>query len=191
MARLNFASGENLFFTADTHFGLAIVIKYCGRPYATAKEMTTKIIETWNATISDLDTVFHLGDFSFLNQTLTREILEQLNGNIILVRGNHDSSKIVQLFSDVLYLVELHVKEDAVDQMVTLCHYPLAVWPSAHYGAWHLHGHSHNSYHVEAGKILDVGWDVWGRPISYKEVKEYMATRSLTTVDHHSAKEPR
>ena len=43
---------------------------------------------------------------------------------------------------------------------ITLCHYPMAVWDRKHYGAWHLHGHSHGTFEYKNGETaIDVGVD--------------------------------
>ncbi len=194
MSKLKFPSTNGIFFTADTHFGHKNIIKYCNRPYDHLDHMMEEMIKTWNSTVGELDTVFHLGDFSFLDRDKSAWILSRLNGVIILIKGNHDSTKIVENigFDGVYDLVELAVEEDSgVTQLITLCHYPIAVWPSSHYGAWHLHGHSHGTYKVNTGKVVDAGWDVWGKPISYDVIKTYMNSRKLSEVDHHSISEYR
>ncbi len=191
MARVNMVNNKTVYFTADTHFGHKNIIKYCNRPFSSTEDMQEGIISKWNDTVGDMDTVFHLGDFSFLDKDKTRSILSRLNGNIVLVKGNHDASKHTELFGDVYDMIELHVEDGGMQQLATLCHYPLAVWPSSHFGMWHLHGHSHGSYRIPTGKIVDVGWDVWGKPVSYQEIKEYMSKRSLSAVDHHSISEYR
>ena len=191
MSKLTINNLKTLYFTADTHFGHKNIMKYCNRPYSSIDEMTSGIISTWNETVGELDTVVHLGDFSFLNALMSREIMNQLNGHIILVRGNHDSDKIIDAcgFSDVVDFLELKVTDGAIAQPIACMHYPMAVWPSSHHGAWHLHGHSHGSYRKYDGKLLDVGWDVWRKPVSYLQVKEYMVNRSLLEADHHSIQE--
>lgn len=191
MSKLTAHDPSKLFFTADTHFGHKNVIKYCNRPYKDMDEMQEKIILKWNEVVSPLDTVVHLGDFSFASAVLSRQISEELNGHIILVRGNHDSNKTINAcgFSDVVDFLELKIKDGDIIQKISCMHYPMAIWPNSHYGAWHLHGHSHGSYVVPTGKILDVGWDTHNKPISYQEVKEYMSMRNLLQSDHHSMRE--
>jgi len=49
--------------------------------------MNKGLIDNWNSVVSPKDTVFHLGDFSFGPMG---QYIDQLNGNIILIRGNHD-----------------------------------------------------------------------------------------------------
>ncbi len=45
-----------IYFTADTHFGHENVIRFCGRPYATAAEMDEALIENWNSRVKGNDT---------------------------------------------------------------------------------------------------------------------------------------
>ena len=54
------------------------------------------LIENWNNTIKPGDTVLHLGDFAFSN---VANLIEELNGNMILVLGNHDDKPYAQKFS--------------------------------------------------------------------------------------------
>jgi calcineurin-like phosphoesterase family protein len=80
----------NTFFTADTHFGHKNVIAYCNRPYKNVEEMDADLIKRWNETVADHDVIYHLGDFAFHPKDSTAEIIEQLNGHKILLKGNHD-----------------------------------------------------------------------------------------------------
>jgi len=45
------------------------------------------IVEKWNSVVTPEDTVLHLGDFAFKG---IEECTKKLNGNKILLRGNHD-----------------------------------------------------------------------------------------------------
>jgi len=49
------------------------------------------MIKNWNETVSNKDTVIHLGDFGLGNRERIREIIGQLNGKKILILGNHDN----------------------------------------------------------------------------------------------------
>jgi len=75
-------------FTSDTHFGHANIIRYSNRPYDTTEEHDEALIANWNFSVQPNDEVYHLGDFSFGNKAM--EILPRLNGIIHLIKGNHD-----------------------------------------------------------------------------------------------------
>lgn len=79
----------NIYFTSDLHFGHKNVIPYCNRPYKDLEEMHEAIITIWNETVKEGDTVYVLGDFS-LNKRWSQDITPLLNGNKILISGNHD-----------------------------------------------------------------------------------------------------
>ena len=54
--------------------------------------MQDKMIEKWNNKVSNEDTVYILGDFSFkLQKSAAIKILRQLNGKKVLIKGNHDN----------------------------------------------------------------------------------------------------
>ncbi len=52
-------------FTADSHFDHANVIKYCQRPFDDTDEMNAMIIANINAVVMPQDNLWHLGDFSW------------------------------------------------------------------------------------------------------------------------------
>lgn len=107
------------FFTSDTHFGHKAVIDYCKRPFATVEEMNAELIRRWNVVVKPGDTVFHLGDFAFLGSAATKAIIAQLNGEIVLIRGNHDH-KPHRFFKKVAPSHSLQIGEFDV----MLSHYP-------------------------------------------------------------------
>lgn len=52
--------------------------------------MNDSLIKCWNKAVHWDDTVYVLGDFTFLSQEQTSEICSQLKGRIKLIKGNHD-----------------------------------------------------------------------------------------------------
>lgn len=60
-----------------------------GERFLSVGQMDEYLIEQWNRTVSPGDTVYHLGDISYKLHTIEK-ILPFLNGNVILVVGNHD-----------------------------------------------------------------------------------------------------
>ena len=54
---------DPIWFTSDTHFRHANIIKFSGRPFANVEEMNEELIRRWNEAVPDNGIVFHLGDF--------------------------------------------------------------------------------------------------------------------------------
>lgn len=181
-------------FTSDTHFGHANVIKYSKRPFANVDEMNEALIANWNACVKPNDIVWHLGDFAFLPIDKIEAILMRLNGRKHLVFGNHDK----QLRRDKRVLSTYF--EKAVDkayinvpcagankgvQYICLNHFPELTWDRGHHDSWMLHGHCHGSVkHPWGGRIVDVGVDPMGmKPVSFDELVPIMLNRPRTM--HH------
>ena len=78
------------FFTSDTHFGHANIIKYCDRPFRDVPHMNEVLIENWNRVVGPDDEVFHLGDVALGPWDQWDGLLSRLNGFKTLVIGNHD-----------------------------------------------------------------------------------------------------
>lgn len=180
--------GVELYFTSDTHFGHTNIIKYCDRPFSDARRMDAELIRRWNDTVGDDDVVYHLGDFTLAGHAFARRILSQLRGRIRVLGypWHHDSKWLPRDGSSLVsrsghpveilgpMLVTSIVMPGGQKKRVHMCHYPLAQWDGRHHGAWHLHGHSHGTYHGE-GAILDVGVDCHDfRPITVGRVCELL-----------------
>jgi len=89
------------FVYSDPHFGHEEIIRYFGRPFKSARAMDDELIKSWNDVVATEDSVFVLGDFSFLNQNKTRGIVSLLNGHKTLILGNHDRGQNIQWWKDV------------------------------------------------------------------------------------------
>lgn len=154
----------DIWYTSDTHFDHKNILKFARatRRGETVEKMGELLIEAWNSRIKPEDTVWLLGDFSFGTAIQVGQTLDRLNGKINLVPGNHDKI--------ILHSRELTERFEAVHPMITnqrigrdtvvLCHFPIYEWESAHYGWYHLHGHSHG--HVirfPEWRMFDVGID--------------------------------
>ena len=162
------------FITSDTHFGHANVIQYSGRPYASVEEMDEALIEALNATVPERAVVYHLGDFAFVKPARAVEIAKRLHGTIRLVRGNHDHR--LPAGFPVEWMKDYYEAKTPDGIKVVLCHYPFEVWNQVHYGAWHLHGHSHGGLRSIRPRRFDVGVDnrrIY-RPRSFEEIAEEM-----------------
>jgi calcineurin-like phosphoesterase family protein len=150
------------FFTSDTHFGHTNIIKYCNRPFKSIEHMNEVLIKKWNNKVKLTDTVFHLGDFSFKGFT---EFKQKLNGNIILIQGNHDEDNrsiikqmIINLNNKNWVLTHIPFEQNIPD--LCLCGHVHDCWKYKKYG----------------NKIMiNVGVDVWDfEPISMKQILDFI-----------------
>lgn len=170
----------HVFFTSDTHFNHFSIIQACKRPYSPVQEMNEDMISKWNAKVSPEDCTIVAGDM-FMNEKLPimEDIVNRLNGRIFLIPGSHDRhlNKLETLTKGKLKPTEQIVIINMDPEVVVLCHYPMRVWPSSHYGSWHLYGHTHGRL-LPQGKSWDIGADVNGfSPLSWEEIKEIMSKR--------------
>ncbi len=60
------------------------------RGFPDAQSLNHYMIEQWNSRVRRKDEVVILGDFSIANARQTNEIINQLNGTLYLITGNHD-----------------------------------------------------------------------------------------------------
>lgn len=176
---------SKLFFTSDHHFGHENIIKFCNRPFTDAKEMNEVMIQRWNEKVKPRDTVYHLGDFGLTYKENLATILEQLNGKIHLIAGNHESAALQNKsrFEWIKDYYELKVKDPDCSngvRRIILFHYAMRVWRGSGRGNWHLYGHSHgNLPDLEDQYSFDVGVDNHDfYPLSYEEVKAIMQTKN-------------
>lgn len=94
-------SGEQMiYFTSDQHFGHTNIIKYCNRPFEFSREGTLKcdefIRDKYCSVVREDDIVFFLGDIALFKRADTeriKELISNLPGQKILLKGNHDHNK--------------------------------------------------------------------------------------------------
>lgn len=182
----------NTFFTADTHFGHGNIIKYCNRPFTSAKEHDEALIANWNSMVNKNDHVYHLGDFAFGSPQWCRSIRDKLNGKIFLIEGNHDKALRKAIYSDGFeWVKDLHFYKSQFKGQkieIVLCHYAMRVWPKSFHGSWHLYGHSHGSLPEETDRFsFDVGVDCWNYfPVPIEKIVEKMEAKRPNFVESKS-----
>lgn len=158
-------------FTADCHFGHANIIKYCNRPFSDVGTMNAVLIKNWVDTVGKDDTVFHLGDFSFMNKQVTQDLLAQLPGRIVFLKGNHEGHP-KSIIESVIIRHEGH--------SIMLTHYPERATPLMITFCGHVHEKWNMQYHIdEQGKkgfpIINVGVDVWNyKPVDFETLDKFI-----------------
>ncbi len=162
------------YFTADTHFFHEQLLgnnDFAPRPFKNVAAMNQAIIDAWNARVSDKDVVYHLGDIAmhpsnYPGNDEVFEILKQLNGQIIFIKGNHDNRDLFKFlakhnwdvfpdkpkfrFHDVGVLIKMNHFQ------FFMTHYPMMMGIVKQ--TMNLHGHIHHSS-VPIAEDINVGID--------------------------------
>ena len=176
-----------IWFTADTHFGHKNIIRLCNRPFKDQHHMDEIMIANWNTEVRPDDLVYHLGDFGYkCPVSYLRQIMSRLNGDIVLMVGNHDNRTLkadvhIKRFLAVHERMEIKVPE--LKLPITLSHYPMISWNHSFRGAIQLYGHHHGrKLDKTTPNQLDVGVDVWDfKPVSLETIITKIKKENETT----------
>lgn len=175
----------NTFLISDTHFSHMNCLNFDRsdgtgklRPFASVEEMDETMVKNWNSVVTSKDKVYHLGDIAMSHKNL--HILDRLNGEKVLIKGNHDTGKLSQYmkyFKDVRGSHQL-------DKLL-LTHIPVH---RLSIGRWraNIHGHLHDNLvkHVSPPNEQDEAYlnvcveQINYTPISLSEVNEILKNRS-------------
>lgn len=164
---------KTTWFTSDTHFGHSRILEHCpdrAMIFDDIQNHDKELIECWNLVVKPEDTVYHLGDFAFRNSKKgMKETLEQLNGKVILIRGNHDHSKNLNIFESVYNFA--HIKLNGMK--ILLVHNPDEVEKFNNFPDIDLmlcgHIHEEWTYHLSKHDILRYRHDK--NPIVLRTIK--------------------
>ena len=171
----NAITPSQIFFISDTHFGDNRRFKIKETPFHDVNEMNGEMIKRWNSVVSKKDTVYHLGDFGDF------EFVKRLNGNVILILGNHDKARMGKDFEAFRQkLIGLGFKDVIKDglmldakilgEKVFLTHKPT----DARKDCFTLFGHVHTLKPIKRnGFNVCVTYHDF-TPISLKEIKKHM-----------------
>jgi calcineurin-like phosphoesterase family protein len=149
----------SVFLTSDTHFGHANICKFTNydgtplRPWDDVNEMDEEMVRRYNEAVGPKDKTYFLGDVVINRKSLA--ILDRLNGDKVLIKGNHDIFKLsdyTKYFRDVR---AYHVMNGMI-----LSHIPISKDSLARFGA-NIHGHTHGNrvrklrgVNVKTGELL-------------------------------------
>jgi calcineurin-like phosphoesterase family protein len=134
----------SVWLVSDTHFGHTGVCQFTRndgitklRPWDNADEMDEAMVELWNQRVKPSDKVYHLGDVVINRKALPT--IARLNGDKVLIRGNHD------IFQDTdyrKYFRELRAYH-VINGMI-LSHIPVHEDSLGRFGC-NIHGHLHSN----------------------------------------------
>jgi len=140
--------------------------------------MDIRLIQLWNSRVDKNDIVIHLGDFMFYkNLHKPSYYLDQLNGRIVLIKGNHDHNNSINTPIKSLVVeiggYEIYCTHDPKDYNPS---YPI-----------NFVGHVHEKWRIKEvfnSYLVNVGVDVWNyHPVNINEI-----LRALNDYKRESAK---
>jgi calcineurin-like phosphoesterase family protein len=131
------------FVTSDLHFGHKNIMNFCPVTRARFRNdveyMNEAMVKEWNDLIGAEDTVYILGDVSFMSGYNASLILKRLNGIKFLVEGNHDRKTLNDVhFRNQFKEVHKYLDINYNGTKVVMFHYPIAEWDQMHRGSVHL-----------------------------------------------------
>ena len=166
----------SVFLVSDTHFGHAGVCRFtCDdgvtkiRPWTDPNEMDEEMVKRWNETVKPTDKVYHLGDVVINRKALA--LMHRLNGDKVLIKGNHDIFKLEDYTRHFRDIRGYHV----MNKMI-LSHVPVHPESQGRFTA-NIHGHLHQRRVMKGGSIDPFYFNVSVeqidfRPILFEEVLE-------------------
>jgi calcineurin-like phosphoesterase family protein len=132
----------SVFLVSDTHFGHTGVCRFTRndgvtklRPWDSAEEMDEAMVKAWNERVKPTDKVYHLGDVVINRKALS--IMSRLNGDKVLIRGNHDIFRDDEYRQYFRELRAYHVMNGLI-----LSHIPVHEASLGRFGC-NIHGHLH------------------------------------------------
>ena len=144
----------SVFLVSDTHFGHKGVCHFTRndgvtklRPFDTPEEMDEFMVEAWNARVRPNDKVYHLGDVVMSRRSLS--IMDRLNGDKVLIRGNHDIFKDEDYRKYFRELRAYHVMNGMI-----LSHIPIHSESLGRFGV-NIHGHTHANRVMRPARVLE------------------------------------
>jgi calcineurin-like phosphoesterase family protein len=168
----------NIFFASDHHFHHANILTFkrddgtALREFESVSHMNEHMVNSHNSVVKSGDKVYFLGDVCMDRKGRGLEILARMNGEKILVKGNHDQCKA----SDYLkYFKDIRGSHQFEGLIMT--HIPIHSESLARWGL-NLHGHlHHNVVRLPLSQIPDKRYfsvcmeRINYTPISLEEVK--------------------
>ncbi len=169
---------STVFLISDTHFGHQGVCEFLSkdgvnklRPWKHSEEMDEEMVKRWNDTVRPKDKVYHLGDVLINRKAFPT--LSRLNGDKVLIKGNHDIFKLEEYYTHFRDIRAYHV----MDKMI-LSHIPIHESQKSRFVA-NIHGHTHDRFLPDLWYYCVCVEQIDYRPISFDEVRKNIKNRNM------------
>ena len=163
-----------IWFTSDLHFFHDRILEFHPKRKeifgSTVEKAKEAMIQLWNSRVNKKDTVYILGDLAFGEVEDKRKLFQRLNGNKVLILGNHDKVPDHLLHKDL---------------EVIMCHFPMLSWEHKDKGSVMIHGHCHgkvDKINTDSKELrVDVGID--GNLANYDLISLEKLANHLTKIE--------
>lgn len=151
-----------VFLYSDPHFGHNGVCRFLRsdgtklRPWDSAEEMDEELVKRYNEVVKPKDKIYFLGDVVINRKAL--KTLQRLNGDKVLIRGNHDIFRDDEYRQYFRELRAYHVMHGII-----LSHIPVHEASLGRFGT-NIHGHLHAN-RVMKPIGVDAGTTLYGNEI--------------------------
>lgn len=177
----------NIFFASDHHYNHANILTFKRddgtplRDFKSVQHMNEHMISCHNSVVGPKDKVYFLGDVSLGHTAASLDFLERMNGEKVLIKGNHDlctANQYLKHFKDIR-------GSHQFDGMI-LTHIP--IHPES-MSRWNLNVHGHLHYHVVRrvshipdNRYFNVSMErINYTPISLEQVKKHGKNKPVPT----------
>ena len=149
---------KDIFITADLHMGHNnLITRGVRSQFKDCEEHDQTIITNWNNRIPKSGITYIIGDVVW-NQDFS--ILDNLNGQKIIIKGNHDKKDDLNRAKSQGYICNWHYQKGMMVEGVYFYfqHFAPRVWDRSYHGSICGWGHSHGNLNNYA-KSMDVSVD--------------------------------
>lgn len=168
-----------IWFISDTHFNHDREFIYKPRGFHDINESNNTIIDNWNKNVAKEDEIYVLGDF-FLGTDIDfiKNTISNLNGNIHLIIGNHDTPAKIKLYTTLPKIVDIKWADqiEYKGRKFYLSHYPTLTADlnsNPDKCVFNLFGHTHSQelFYEDRPYMYNVAVDAHNNgPVSIEEV---------------------
>lgn len=185
------------YVTSDWHFGHT---NMCGsegflpsrQHFKDTDEMDNYLIKTINSVVTNDDTLYHLGDLGLHRKPVdVFNILKRIKGQLVLYKGNHDSTKLFKYIKNNNYLMGdgrpkfvLHDVGSIIKRnkkVYYLTHYPMGIGEYRK-NMRSICGHIHENPARDAN-FINVGIDSPELPLDHNFGEPLLLDTAMSLVD--------
>lgn len=166
-----------IYLTSDLHFSHQRNFLYEPRGFSSIEEHDAAIIKNWNEIVTPDDEVFVLGDLVMNDSESGIKKLAQLNGQLNIIFGNHDTDRKIGFYEKLSNVTSVGWSAliKSGKWSFYLCHFPTMVdnFEEKH-KFYCLHGHTHSKDKFQFIKncCYNIALDAHdNKPVSIEQIK--------------------